>query len=180
MLVIEGADHLGKTTLCHEVVKLAAEDGQYPIRYQHMTRPNKAFDFQLDYLDMISDHAVQDRFHLGAKVYHPEGTLTDYALSSVQIWLKNVSSLTVIVYSSSENWYSRFLKEHPKAEMFTHEFLLGVNRKYEALALTPGMCDVSYDVSENGFPSSGGFGRRILSAWIERLNANPNTRRKAI
>jgi hypothetical protein len=177
MFVIEGADHLGKTTAAKLLVQIAAEDAPtYPVRYQHMSRQNAAFDFRTDYLDMISKYAVQDRFHLGAIGYHEPGTLTPDALQTVQRWLKEVGSYVVLFYSSDVDWYVKHLRSQPKEEMFDVEVMVEANRRFNELRWDPSVqIDLSWDVSL-GWPS-----RKAVTAWLfdwyHRMNRLPCVRR---
>lgn len=71
MLIIEGADMLGKTTLCKALVDdLNASDAPYrPYVYRHFTRLPPQWDYYWDYLPHIDVGVVMDRFHLSAQAY---------------------------------------------------------------------------------------------------------------
>jgi hypothetical protein len=175
MFIIEGADHLGKTHAAQRMVKLAAEDPRYPVRYQHMSRQNAAFNYGSDYLDLLSKYAVQDRFHLGALVYHEPGTLTAENLLTVKRWLRDVGSMVVIFYASDERAYEKSLREQGKAEMFSVEKILEANAKFRKLTYE-GVCDFAYDVSQSGWVSDGQL-KTWLGWWYSRMDGCANTRR---
>jgi hypothetical protein len=175
MFVIEGADHLGKTTIAQKMVKFGMEDGRYPIRYAHMSRPGSAFNFGSDYLDMISKYAVQDRFHLGARVYHPEGTLSDQNLAMVKRWLDDVASVVVVVYAADRREYKRRLLEVAKVEMFPVDTILEANQRFYELALQ-GHCDIVHDVSSYGWVTDKQI-QNWMNVWYDRMDRNANTRR---
>lgn len=68
MLIIEGADNVGKTT----IAKRLAERLGY--EYRHEGPPPVGVDVVRYYLERMHDDVVQDRFHWGEIVY---GALTD-------------------------------------------------------------------------------------------------------
>ena len=167
MLIIEGADHLGKTTAAKAIVQMAAEDGKYPIRYCHMSRPNKAFDFFNDYTDMMSRYAVQDRFHLGFLVWH-EGVMTPARLAIIEGRLAALGSITLIFYTSDEDWYRARLESQEKAEMFPIDKIIEANRKYAKSLFWNGPY-VHIDIKNGIYPDQTYFSY-LLSEWYKRLD----------
>lgn len=167
MLIIEGADNLGKTTACKRLVELAASDGvahEYPIRYQHMSRPNHHFDFFNDYQDMISRYAVQDRFHIGALAWHDK-VLPLARLRIVEGWLAAQGSLVCVLVASDEKWYREHLKSQPKQEMFSIDRILEGNKRF---LQNDARQDYTYDVSIHGFLTDKMLWQ-ILREWFSRL-----------
>lgn len=67
MLIVEGADGLGKTTLCKELCRRLAEYG--PWVYRHFTRLPECWDYPRDYAPHVTRHVVQDRFHMSEVAY---------------------------------------------------------------------------------------------------------------
>lgn len=71
MIIIEGTDLLGKTTLCRELVKRLASEGYI---YAHLTRLPPGWDYYWDYVARMSRRVVQDRFHDSELAYsHARG-----------------------------------------------------------------------------------------------------------
>lgn len=165
MLILEGSDHLGKTTAAKRLVELAAQDARYPARYAHMSRPNSVFNFDSDYDDMMSRYAVQDRFHLGGAVWH-EGVLNSAGIFEIDRRLRTYGTLTVVMYTSHESWYRERLVKHGKAELFGVDALLEANRKFAELSAHH--ADLSYNVMSGEYPSDLEL-RRWLKAWYARL-----------
>lgn len=64
MLIVEGPDGVGKTTLCKKL--LAGLPGYV---YSHFTRLPRGFDYHWGYADRVSRYIVQDRFHLSEIIY---------------------------------------------------------------------------------------------------------------
>ncbi|GAG05660.1 unnamed protein product, partial [marine sediment metagenome] len=109
MLIIEGSDCLGKTTLAKKIVLKMMEKG-YPTIYSHMGRPNEQlFDFFLDYKKMINPCAVMDRFHLGGLAYH-HGKISPPRLEIINAWIRSVGGLIVVLYAGNGIQYRERLK----------------------------------------------------------------------
>lgn len=64
MLIFEGTDCTGKTTLAHAC--LSRLPGYV---YQHLSKPDPSFDFLWGYIRMYNPRAVYDRFFLSELVY---------------------------------------------------------------------------------------------------------------
>lgn len=68
MLIVEGTDLVGKTTLCQKLVKrLNTQIGGY--QYQHFTRLPEGWDYYWSYVNRMSRRIVQDRFHDSEPAY---------------------------------------------------------------------------------------------------------------
>ena len=65
MIIVEGTDLVGKTTLCQELVKRLNAPGLSPMgyQYQHFTRLPNGFDHYWSYVARMSRRIVCDRFH---------------------------------------------------------------------------------------------------------------------
>jgi len=68
MLILEGADQLGKTTLANKLLKELHKRG-YPYVYRHFTRLPDCWKYPMSYLAHVSEPVVQDRFHMSEIVY---------------------------------------------------------------------------------------------------------------
>lgn len=182
-LIIEGADNLGKTTAAKRLVELAPQVLSVPVRYGHMSRPPKGFDFCNDYRHWTTDLTVQDRFHLGALIWH-ENVVDLERWRRVEAELVLRGSLVVVMYAEPE-WY----EAHPKGEnQFPDEKIIRANKTYRGwmtgsmksgLTSASGIdqheeeivphVDVFHRVDAKGFPSD-----EVLMHWLElwrrRLN----------
>lgn len=96
MLIIEGTDGVGKTTLCRRL--LAGLPGH---RYGHMSRPPAGFDHHWGYVALAAPDLVQDRFHMGDVAYaHARGeppSLTPDRYAMVDAALRPLGSFVVVV-----------------------------------------------------------------------------------
>jgi hypothetical protein len=66
MIIIEGADGVGKTTLCKKLLNSGRLDDHV---YAHFTRLPAGFDYHWGYAERMSPRVVQDRFHMSEIVY---------------------------------------------------------------------------------------------------------------
>lgn len=160
MLIIEGADHLGKTTAAKRLVELAASHKRYPIRYTHMSRPNESFDFCGDYQDISSKFAVQDRFHLGGLVWH-ERKFTRDSLKIVEGRLQALGSVCIVFYTSDVKWYRQALDLTGKPEMFSNDRIIAANDEFKRLVDYVAWSDFVYDIKDGRFPDD-----TVLLGWL--------------
>lgn len=63
MLVVEGTDLLGKTTLCNKLVKRLNDEYRALFTYQHLGRLPAHWHSVWSYVDKMTRYCVQDRFH---------------------------------------------------------------------------------------------------------------------
>lgn len=66
MLIIEGTDLVGKTTLCKKLVAALANRGYV---YRHLSRLPESFDHFRDYVPLMARKTVCDRFHMSEVAY---------------------------------------------------------------------------------------------------------------
>ena len=120
ILVIEGCDGTGKSTLAEKCAELARSEPFYDVRLEHYGVPkydplsdlsigaqamNQLLERFLDF-NFLTDFVVVDRFHWGEPVYAPVfrpercvdplfGTLTHSEFYYVEDWLRSVGAVTV-------------------------------------------------------------------------------------
>lgn len=173
-LIVEGSDHLGKTTLCKALVKHMNELYRQPIRYGHMSRPPNSFDFFDHYQDWTSKLTVQDRFHLGALVWH-DGVLPYHRLRIVEGRLLAQGSMVVVVYGTHDEDYRRWLLQSNRDQMFNTEALVEANAQYRQMVksnrLTNPVIDMAIKIDDFEQPFfTAGQVDDICSEWVRRLN----------
>lgn len=128
-MIIEGSDHLGKTTLARAV----------DLPYMHFTKPIRewAWDYVAVYNAM--PNRVWDRFHLGALVY---GLCLDLHYVPRDI-VKRADAMNrrlrgqadlVVIHTTDEDWYRHHLTENAKGEMFSREMIMRANRIFPLAA----------------------------------------------
>lgn len=115
MLIVEGTDLVGKTTLCNKlVIELNKRIGGY--QYQHFTRLPEGWDYYWSYVNRMSRRIVQDRFHDSELAYcHGrgetsmfDGTSGSFQYSLVEAKLALLGCLKVVVITSRSELTHRF------------------------------------------------------------------------
>lgn len=176
MIILEGADCVGKTTLARKLSAQIAEiigETDPEKCYSHMSRPAESFDHVAGYLQNIGPRA-QDRYHLGAVVY---GVMMSYggapnsaALRWIQTQLRYQGALVVVMYSDRDSLEAR-LRTNTKAEMYDRQTILEVNDIYRRV-IAPGrnrgveFCDVEIDVTD-GWPTED-VETKLMELWRAR------------
>jgi hypothetical protein len=136
MIIIEGADHLGKTTLAKAVAE------KLGWKYFHHTKPRPKFSYFSEYLEQARPESVWDRYHLGAMVYGEwlgchRTSLTPTRMGRISRFLQWQGAMIVIVYTSDHQWYENFLATDKKKEMFDVDTIMDANRCFGYLTAFP-------------------------------------------
>lgn len=132
MLIVEGPDLVGKTTLCNSLLQNPYFFG-HGFTYRHLTILPSGFDYYWGYIDLISERVIQDRFHLSQRAYHEvtrpglANPLTHEKQRLVDAKLRLIGAVTVVITAEPELITSRFKTER---EMFTLKEVLEVNERY--------------------------------------------------
>ena len=148
MLIIEGPDGLGKTTLAKKIQRKVSDLG-LPIVYSYMTRPNEdKFDFFNSYRELINYCAVQDRFHLSGLAYHDDlkTNLHQRNIQAINSWIRSVGGLIVVLYASDQEWYRQNILASTEKHIVDTPVMCEANRRYTQYA-QHNDCDYSFDIS---------------------------------
>lgn len=154
MIIVEGADNVGKTTLCEALCKATS------LPYAHLSRPPVGFDHLGGYVSNITPR-VQDRWHLSALVYGMMlGTgrwpiRDEYAL--IQRYLEWAGAITILLIADEPSWLSAKLDESKKRELYAKPTIMAANDGFRLLAKATGPdgrrhADFVHDVSTLGWP----------------------------
>lgn len=180
MIILEGADCVGKTTaaqaICEIIQKRYAPTVHHTKLYGHMSKPDSSFDHFSDYISMVRE-GVQDRFHLGSIVYGRMLGCGNYPTSrkmrSLQRYL-SWAGCYVVIMTAERRWLYEKLQKSLKEEMYSVEQILDANECYRALADTSNRgvkwCDASWDVTAKGWPKAEDL-EKFVDAWRERWTA---------
>ena len=138
MLIIEGPDLAGKTTLAHNLIKRLNVQG-LPHVYSHLSRLPDSFHRYWGYTQFMGRYLVQDRFHMSEPVYAKmrgdESELTPYLYALVDAKLKLSCGFTVMLYMMDD---SMVLGRWRDGEMYRLEQVLEVNGMYKDIAENKG------------------------------------------
>lgn len=102
MIIIEGADLVGKTTLCQKLLKSPGVQ-EYGAIYSHFSRLPDRFERGRGYRDRMSVALVQDRFHMSEVVYSQmrskltDTTMTPARYAMIDAWHTLHAGITVVV-----------------------------------------------------------------------------------
>ncbi|PHR92023.1 MAG: hypothetical protein COA69_09665 [Robiginitomaculum sp.] len=129
MLILEGADNLGKTTAAWKMMKIAKAKGVKNLGCHHMGRPDKSFNFCSDYGPMMGHSLIQDRFHLGALVWH-DGVMNFPRLRAVEDRLATFNPL-IIVFTADTELFDYKATLDPGRELFDLDSIVKANGIYE-------------------------------------------------
>lgn len=178
MIILEGADCTGKTTLAQMLAEKVsamrggnAEGRDWRVFYRHMSRPAPDFDHVGGYLDVSA--RVQDRYHLGAIVYGAiigGGSFPTAArMRVVQRYLRWQGCMTVIMHADRDALKKRLVAS-TKAEMYSVDDILDANDAYRALIRQSNRgeryCDSSIDTSQE-WPR-GDVAQSLIEVWSQR------------
>jgi thymidylate kinase len=142
LLIVEGPDGVGKTTLCRALLKRFHENHKrysaFPVIYHHFSRPPSCWHFPRSYLPYVTRHTVCDRFHLSEMCYalvRPGGAdpFTENMVRLLEAHLMLAGSYTVLLTASEEFLRWQWSRKGDKQEMYDVEQVVQVNRLYENL-----------------------------------------------
>lgn len=134
MLIIEGSDLVGKTTLCEALVKHVQGCG-WPAVYSHFTKLPETFHHVLGYLPHMQRMVIRDRFYVSRMAYS-RACMNQRDLSA-RDWAyldgraAAYGALHVIFTADDEDLRQRFKAER---EMYDIERILAANREFKGVA----------------------------------------------
>ncbi len=134
MLIIEGPDLVGKTTLAHKAIRLL-NDANFPHVYHHLSRLPKAWkrDAAMNYRRLATPYVVQDRFHMSDPLYAelrgepPVLSPSEYHELDGFLHFMGVYQLTIV---ADEELIVERYEKHAQREMYRLEDVLRVNKLY--------------------------------------------------
>lgn len=178
MLIIEGPDLVGKTTLALACQKILASKG-YAHVYQHFTKLPEAFDQFLDYLPHIRRNVVQDRFHMSREAYgRALGNQAVNSLLEIQLIdarIRMQGGMTVIV-SASERFIRHQWQSKDRDEMYKLDDVIKVMKEYDRIH-AQGDFDVDhYFIADEGWPSP----EFVVSEYLRKQNALTELNARAV
>lgn len=172
MLIIDGTDLVGKTTLQQKLVSCLASYG--PWISAHFTRLPVGWKHPVSYFPRMSRYIVQDRFHMSELAYAfacgRETDLTAFGYNQVDAKLRQLGGFTVVITASDEFLESQWAP-HNRDEMYDLTTIKRANEAFGKLASNDWKdynidCDLNIHVQKGSeFPSSR---RDVVDRIIER------------
>ena len=180
MLIIEGPDLAGKTTLAKALCERPLlRDAGYV--YQHLSRLPSGFQ-AVQYLQMAAPMTVRDRFHMSEPCYSyargdkPRLTLEEYRY--VDGALRSLGAVTVVVLPSEELIAERYVTR-AVLEMYPLDKVLRAREAFENMVTGRPICGRQWDPDfdlvvrcDNTLPfPDEGVQRAILDLYATRQSA---------
>jgi len=137
MLIIEGSDLVGKTTLIKRVSKELDALG-YPVIYQHFGLLPKDWNYYSDYIKFMNRRVIMDRFIMSEVVYgtvvRNKSKISPAAYRLLDAHLRLYAATTVVI-TTSKAWLEKQIKEKygDRYEAFSKETILKVNTGFNDL-----------------------------------------------
>lgn len=165
MIIVEGTDLLGKTTLCEKLVKdLNARDHSHV--YSHLSKLPESFDHVQGYLPLCNRNVVYDRFYLSRQAYggalKNQRVMTPEELHWLDGYTRLFGSYTVLVVST-EYFIRQQFAAKDRDEMYDVDSIVAVNEEY--LGLTD-HADFLITASDVQWPSH--FCSHIIDNYLKR------------
>lgn len=152
MIIVEGTDLVGKTTLCEALIKML-NAADYPHVYQHLSKLPVSFDRVKGYLPLCNKDMVYDRFHLSRQAYGRACQNQEVLSHAEQWWLEGYMrmhcSFTVLVVATDEFITQQYTSKD-RDEMYNLNDILAVNHEYHDLK---SHADVVIHASAMNWPS---------------------------
>lgn len=133
MLILEGPDLVGKTTLANKLVKDQWMKSEGMV-YRHLSRMPAGFRFPQQYGELVGRKTVYDRFHMSEPCYAyargEQGSALDpemYRL--VDGWLRGLGAYIVVITADEELIRERYAKRAAE-EMYPVDFVLKANQAF--------------------------------------------------
>lgn len=141
MIVIEGPDLAGKTTLATALYQRIVKEERacHPV-VRHLTRPEKHFDFYWGYRQMIQRDVIMDRMHMSHVVYRHVGDerhgLDPIRYRMVDAEIARVGGLVVVLAPQPDIVADRYdmLVAAGRREMYDRDYCVRVAAEYHRLA----------------------------------------------
>jgi|SRR6185437_838176 len=176
MIVVSGADLVGKTTFCQKLVERLQDDTFcMPHMLHHLSRIPKWFDAYHDYIDRMCVTSIWDRFHLDELAYRfcddRSTQMTPLKWDLVQAEFKRRCGFQVVIYASAQHIEERFRARGDS--MYNLEHILKVNDTFMGMVSkgTIIVRDQPYIVNVDmlGKVTEGDLIERVARAYRARL-----------
>jgi thymidylate kinase len=136
MLIVEGADLVGKSTLCKQLRDALDARGTGHM-ILHLTRPPMGFDLYHGHVGKVSSDVIWDRFHMSMLAYRAhddrEAVMTPLRYELVDAAVTLVGGYTVLMHADDSIIRDRYAAKQ-RDEMYDLNHILNVNESYREIA----------------------------------------------
>lgn len=185
MLILEGPDLVGKTTLAKKIVA-EAHKIHIPASYTHFSRLPACWQFPTSYRHYVSRYGVCDRFHMSEIAYSEargdSRKLTAEGYRLVDTWCRLQGSVTVLIRARPGVISARYArKSNSREEMYKDSVIERANDIYGQIAERTYrgrdneriQADIDFDwIAEDVdiYPAEDdAFVRAIVDLWYKRV-----------
>lgn len=182
LIVLEGCDCTGKTTLARQLDTIIRETSSRPIHHLHFGPP-KERDPRREWLPPINDyrpgreHFIIDRLHIGDEVYGPlyrgERWLTDAGRREIDLVLYRKGAVLVHTVANADVVHERMQQpdDSPHADVMRPDWIEQVLQSYEHVIPKTGdlVPVVRYDTTRGPSTSARAWAARAIVAAAQGL-----------
>lgn len=148
MLILEGADLVGKTTLCRDLLTWSYFKDRGYI-YSHFSRLPARFPRVWGHIEHAHRFTIQDRFHLGDPLYTQARQDDAFCLGPEQYrivdgYLRFLGAYTIII-TAPDALIIRRLEESGRLEMYDPHTILRANALYKSVVEHGSLGDYKID-----------------------------------
>lgn len=181
MLIVEGTDKVGKTTLCAKLLE-ALRERKCPVTGESSKPPPPGWDYYWGYIPSITANVVMDRFVMSELCYGEaarDGSgIGPETYRLLDADMREYGAVTVVIVAD-DAWLDRQL-EKERDVMFGVDAIKSVNRLFRSAGLHQAVlsrgktwkvdADFVYDMSrEPLFPAENPlFVDQVVTAWMTR------------
>jgi len=183
MIIVEGTDLVGKTTLVRALVKRLNELGESHIPLPLSKLP-ESFDKYTDYIPLMNPNVVWDRFYLSRQAYgqalQNQETLSAAGLQTLDAWTTLHCGFVVLcIAERGGDNHNRFLADQwakcdQSKEMYRFTEIVQVNNEFIRLS-DSGVCKVDYPIVSNGERWPSQFANDIVDQYLDRRHEQERT-----
>jgi len=180
MLIIEGPDLVGKTTLAKRIAAMPQMQGE-GMTYRHLSRLPEGFEFPWQYLTLASSRTIYDRFHMSEPVYATaRGDQTDLCPEAYRIvdgHLAMLGAYTVVITAHSSLIKERFAGR-AESEMYNLDIVLKANQLFSELVTRDASSElVAYEPRFDAWFQCNGVTPFVDDEMVEHIVTSYLTRR---
>lgn len=171
MLIVEGCDMVGKTTLAQALTTHLNNRG-HPHIYTHFSKLPSQFHHVWGYLPFFHPHVVQDRFYMSRFAYgracRNQVVPTDVERRILESWFHLVGGYRVVVFADERFLQQQWESKGDRREMYDLDQIKRTNQHYVHMLATKELhVDMEIRVANDGvWPTD--WCQDILKAYEER------------
>lgn len=127
MIILEGSDQVGKTTLMNDLLKFFPD-----FESRHLSKLPKTWNSPKDYLHLMTEKIIWDRFHISEPIYAKiRGESSMATPEDFEVIHKQEEKLLVVVITTEPcDLEKRLIANKGREEMYSNANILKANKMY--------------------------------------------------